>query len=84
RFGAWCVLVLLAAGVAAVAIWLCVELKTAVTPILLAVLGTALLRPLHSLLVGRAHVQRSLAAGITCAAVVAAVGGAGYIVTSAI
>src|SRR5699024_2403741 len=58
--------------------------KTAVTPILLAVLRTALLRPLYSLLVHRAHVQRSLAAGITCAAVVAAVGGAGYIVTSAI
>ncbi|MET8556310.1 AI-2E family transporter [Streptomyces sp. NPDC004959] len=84
RLGAWCVLLLLVAGVAGVAIWLCVELKTAVTPILLAVLGTALLRPLYSLLVGRGHVQRSLAAGITCAAVVAAVGGAGYIVTSAI
>ncbi|WP_431035271.1 AI-2E family transporter [Streptomyces sp. P6-2-1] len=84
RLGAWCVLALLVAGVAAVGVWLCVELKTAVTPILLAVLGTALLRPLYSLLVERAHVQRSLAAGITCAAVVAAVGGAGYIVTSAI
>ncbi|MDT0411031.1 MULTISPECIES: AI-2E family transporter [Streptomyces] len=84
RLGAWCVLLLLVTGVAAVGIWLCVELKTAVTPILLAVLGTALLRPLYSLLVHRVHVQRSLAAGITCAAVVAAVGGAGYIVTSAI
>lgn len=80
---AWCALALLVAGVAAVCIWLCVVLKTAVTPILLALLGTALLRPLYTAMVRKAHVQRSLAAGLTCAAVVAVVGGAGYIVGTA-
>ncbi|GAA4796307.1 AI-2E family transporter [Streptomyces ziwulingensis] len=83
RFAAWCAVVLLAAGVGYVAIRLCEELRTAVTPALLALLGTALLRPLHRRLVA-AHVQRSLAAGLTCVAVVAVVGGAGYIVVAAL
>ncbi|OON72943.1 AI-2E family transporter [Streptomyces tsukubensis] len=83
RVAAWCAVALLVTGVVAVGIWLCVVLKTAVTPVLLALLGTALLRPLHLLLV-KAKVQRSLAAGVTCAAVVAVVGGAGYIVVNAL
>ncbi|MFG2157978.1 AI-2E family transporter [Streptomyces olivaceus] len=83
RFAAWCAVILLAAGVGYVAVRLCVELRTAVTPALLALLGTALLRPLHARLV-RAHVQRSLAAALTCVAVVAVVGGAVYIVVSAL
>ncbi|MGW8744063.1 AI-2E family transporter [Streptomyces sp. NPDC055794] len=83
RFAAWCAVILLASGVAYVAIRLCVELRTAVTPALLALLGTALLRPLHKQLV-KAHVQRSLAAALTCVAVVAVVGGAMYIVVSAL
>ncbi|OWA08359.1 AI-2E family transporter [Streptomyces sp. CS113] len=83
RFAAWCAVILLAAGVVYVAIRLCVELRTAVTPALLALLGTALLRPLHARLV-KAHVQRSLAAGLTCVAVLAVVGGAVYIVVSAL
>ncbi|GGY56896.1 AI-2E family transporter [Streptomyces rochei] len=83
RFAAWCVVILLASGVVYVAIRLCVEFRTAVTPALLALLGTALLRPLHRRLV-KAHVQRSLAAGLTCVAVVAVVGGAVYIVVSAL
>nr|WP_202545041.1 AI-2E family transporter [Streptomyces sp. SID5606] len=83
RLAAWCAVILLASGVAYVAIRLCVELRTAVTPALLALLGTALLRPLHKRLV-KAHVQRSLAAGLTCVAVVAVVGGALYIVVSAL
>ncbi|CAM5517011.1 hypothetical protein GCM10010253_28320 [Streptomyces badius] len=45
RAAAWCGVVLLVVGVAAVAIWLVVVLKTAVTPVLLALLGTALLGP---------------------------------------
>ncbi|OSC69430.1 AI-2E family transporter, partial [Streptomyces sp. 4F] len=80
RFAAWCAVILLASGVVYVAIRLCVEFRTAVTPALLALLGTALLRPLHR----RMHVQRSLAAGLTCVAVVAVVGGAVYIVVSAL
>ncbi|MFV0134764.1 AI-2E family transporter [Streptomyces sp. HMX87] len=83
RFAAWCAVILLAGGVVYLGIRLCVELRTAVTPALLALLGTALLRPLHRRLVA-AHVQRSLAAGITCVAVVAVVGGAVYIVVAAL
>ncbi|MFF5898127.1 AI-2E family transporter [Streptomyces argenteolus] len=83
RTAAWCGVLLLVAGVAAVAIWLCVALKTAVTPVLLALLGTALLGPVHRWLTGR-KVNRSVAAGLTCALLVAVGGGAGYIVVTAL
>ncbi|MER5891902.1 AI-2E family transporter [Streptomyces sp. NPDC001876] len=83
RTAAWCGVLLLAAGVAAVAIWLVVVLKTAVTPVLLALLGTALLGPVHRWLTAR-RVNRSLAAGLTCVALVGVVGGAGYIVVKAL
>ncbi|MGP3998587.1 AI-2E family transporter [Streptomyces sp. 8N706] len=83
KTAAWCVVALLVAAVGGVLIWLCVALKDALTPVLLALLGTALLGPLHRRLV-RMGVQRSLAAGLTCAALVAVVGGAGYIVVSAL
>ncbi|MGW1105124.1 AI-2E family transporter [Streptomyces sp. NPDC002540] len=83
RTAAWCGVVLLVTGVAAVAVWLCVIFKTAVTPVLLALLGTALLGPVHRWLTGRG-LNRSLAAGLTCALLVAVVGGAGYIVVTAL
>ncbi|MGW1211625.1 AI-2E family transporter [Streptomyces sp. NPDC002499] len=83
RFAAWCVVLLLLAGVGYVGIRLCGELKTAVTPVLLALLGTALLGPLYRRLV-KARVNRSVAAGLTCVAVVAVVGGAVYIVVAAL
>ncbi|WP_030665606.1 AI-2E family transporter [Streptomyces cellulosae] len=83
RLGAWCAVLLLVAGVVYVGIRLCVEFRTAVVPVLLALLGTALLRPLHRRLV-KAGVNRSLAAGLTCVAVVAVVGGAVYIVVAAL
>ncbi|MFD7092359.1 AI-2E family transporter [Streptomyces sp. NPDC056730] len=83
RLAAWCGVVLVIAGVGAVAIWLVVTFKTAVTPVLLALLGTALLGPLYRRLVAL-RLNRSLAAGLTCVAVVAVVGGAGYIVVSAL
>ncbi|MEU5095949.1 AI-2E family transporter [Streptomyces sp. NPDC020996] len=83
RLAAWCVVALLVSGVVFVAIRLCVELRTAVVPVLLALLGTALLGPLHRRLV-RAGVHRSAAAGLTCVAVVAVVGGAVYIVVAAL
>ncbi len=76
-------MVLLVAGVGWVGIRLCGELRTAVVPVLLALLGTALLGPLHRWLV-RAGVHRSLAAGMTCVAVAAVVGGAVYIVVAAL
>lgn len=83
RLAAWCVVILLVAGVAWVGIRLCGELRTAVVPVLLALLGTALLGPLHRRLV-KARVNRSVAAGLTCVAVVAVVGGAVYIVVAAL
>lgn len=81
RLAAWCVVVLLVTGVAAVAVWLCITFKTAVTPVLLALLGTALLGPMHRRLV-RMKVNRSLAAALTCLALVAVVGGAAYVVVA--
>ncbi|MFE0699352.1 AI-2E family transporter [Streptomyces sp. NPDC058872] len=83
RFAAWCAVLLLAAGVAAVFIWLCVVFKTAVTPVLLAILGTALLGPLYRRLV-RMKVRTSLAAALTVLAVLLVVGGATYIVVLAL
>ncbi|MFJ9633567.1 AI-2E family transporter [Streptomyces sp. NPDC101175] len=83
RLAAWCAVLLLVCGVGYVGIRLCVEFRTAVTPVLLALLGTALLGPLYRRLV-KAGVNRSVAAGITCVAVVAAVGGAVYIVVAAL
>jgi predicted PurR-regulated permease PerM len=83
RLAAWCVVILLVAGVTWVGIRLCGELRTAVVPVLLALLGTALLRPLYRRLV-KVWVNRSLAAGLTCVAVVVVVGGAVYIVVAAL
>ncbi|MFF3766061.1 AI-2E family transporter [Streptomyces sp. NPDC001922] len=83
RTAAWCAVALLVAGVGALAIWLCVVLRDALVPVLLALLGTALLGPLHRRLV-RLGLSRSLAAGLTCLALVGVVGGAGYIVVSAL
>ena len=83
RLAAWCAVILLVAGVAWVGIRLCGELRTAVVPVLLALLGTALLRPLYRRLVN-AGVHRSAAAGLTCVAVVVVVGGAVYIVVAAL
>ncbi|MFE3069115.1 AI-2E family transporter [Streptomyces sp. NPDC059247] len=83
RVAAWCGVLLLVAGVAAVGIWLCVVFKTAVTPVLLAILGTALLGPLYRRLL-RMKVRESLAAALTVVAVLAVVGGATYIVAAAL
>ncbi|MEW1698134.1 AI-2E family transporter [Streptomyces sp. NPDC093249] len=83
RVAAWCGVLLLVAGVAAVGIWLCVVFKTAVTPVLLAILGTALLGPLYRRLL-RMKVRKSLAAALTVVAVLAVVGGATYIVVAAL
>jgi predicted PurR-regulated permease PerM len=83
RIAAWCAVVLLVTGVAGVGVWLCAIFQTAVTPVLLALLGTALLGPLHRRLI-RMRMNRSLAAVLTCAAVLAVVGGATYIVVSAL
>ncbi|WP_424212878.1 AI-2E family transporter [Streptomyces sp. BI20] len=83
RLAAWCVVFLVVTGVVAVLVWLCTVFRTAVTPVLLALLGTALLGPVYRRLVAL-RVNRSLAAGVTCLAVVAVVGGAGYVVVAAL
>ncbi|MFC9293095.1 AI-2E family transporter [Streptomyces sp. NPDC057011] len=83
RLAAWCVVFLLVTGVVAVLVWLCATFKTAVTPVLLALLGTALLGPMHRRLI-RMRVNRSVAAALTCLAVVAVVGGASYVVVAAL
>ncbi|MEU6088532.1 AI-2E family transporter [Streptomyces sp. NPDC047085] len=83
RLAAWCAVLLLVAGVVWVGVRLCGEFRTAVTPVLLALLGTALLGPLYRRLV-RAKVNASVAAGLTCVAVLAVVGGAVYIVVAAL
>lgn len=83
RLAAWCAVILLVAGVAWVGIRLCGEFRTAIVPVLLALLGTALLGPMYRRLVN-VGVNRSLAAGLTCVAVVVVVGGAVYIVVAAL
>ncbi|AIR99496.1 AI-2E family transporter [Streptomyces glaucescens] len=83
RLAAWCAVALLVAGVGYVAVRLCAQFRTAVVPVLLALLGTALLGPFHRRLV-KAGVNRSVAAGLTCVAVVCVVGGAVYIVVAAL
>ncbi|WP_406373310.1 AI-2E family transporter [Streptomyces sp. NBC_00647] len=83
RLAAWCAVILLAAGVGWVGVLLCGEFRTAVVPVLLALLGTALLGPLYRRLV-KARVNRSLAAALTCVAVAVVVGGAVYIVVAAL
>lgn len=83
RLAAWCVVILLAAGVGWVGILLCGEFRTAVVPVLLALLGTALLGPLYRRLL-KMRVNQSLAAALTCVAVAVVVGGAVYIVVAAL
>lgn len=71
-------MVLLVAGVGALAVWLIVTFAAVVTPVLLALLGSALLGPLHRWL-RAVKVQRSLAAALTCVALVVFVAAAGFI-----
>ncbi len=83
RLAAWCGVLLLVTAVLAVGVWLCMVFQTAVTPVLLAVLGTALLGPMHRRLV-RMKMNRSLAAALTCLAVIAVAGGAAYVLVLAL
>ena len=76
-------LILLVSGVISVTVWFCVAFQTVVTPVLLALLGAALLGPLYRRLIAM-RMNKSLAAGLTCAAVVVVMGGAAYIVVTAL
>ncbi|WP_405826394.1 AI-2E family transporter [Streptomyces sp. NBC_01390] len=76
-------LLLLLSGVITVGVWFCITFQTVVTPVLLALLLSALLGPLYRRLV-RMKFNKSLAAALTCAAVILVMGGAAYIVVSAL
>ncbi|MFE7901187.1 AI-2E family transporter [Streptomyces sp. NPDC057424] len=80
RLAAWCAVILLLAGVCYVGIQVAGAIRPAVVPVLLALLCTALLLPVHRRLL-RAKINRSVAAGLTCTAALAVVGGAVYLVT---
>ncbi|MDX3457381.1 AI-2E family transporter [Streptomyces sp. ME02-8801-2C] len=83
RVAAGSVLLLLVSGVITVGVWFCITFQTAVTPVLLALLLSALLGPFYRRLV-RMKVNKSLAAGLACAAVVVVMGGAAYIVVTSL
>ena len=83
RIAAGSVLLLLVSGVITVGVWFCITFQTAVTPVLLALLLSALLGPFYRRLV-RMRFNKSLAAGLTCAAVILVMGGAAYIVVNAL
>ncbi|MFF7865491.1 AI-2E family transporter [Streptomyces qaidamensis] len=83
RLAAGSALVLLLSGVVSLVVWFCITFQAVVTPVLLALLGAALLGPLYRRLVAM-KVNKSLAAGLTCAAVVLVMGGAAYIVVTAL
>ncbi|GAA0336226.1 AI-2E family transporter [Streptomyces turgidiscabies] len=74
---------LLLSGVITVGVWFCITFQTVVTPVLLALLLSALLGPFYRRLV-RMKFNKSLAAGLTCAAVILVMGGAAYIVVNAL
>ncbi|MFG3052405.1 AI-2E family transporter [Kitasatospora sp. NPDC048239] len=71
---AWSVAVILLITVASLVVFAIVELRAATIPVLLALLGTSLLYPVMPWMVRRG-VGRGLAAGLTCAVLVLAVGG---------
>ncbi|MEV7780939.1 AI-2E family transporter [Kitasatospora sp. NPDC088351] len=71
---AWSAAVILLLAVAAFAVFAVVELRAATVPVILALLGTSLLHPVMSWMVRRG-VSRGVAAGLTCAVLVVAVGG---------
>ncbi|SDT82141.1 Predicted PurR-regulated permease PerM [Streptomyces sp. TLI_053] len=71
---AWSAAVVLLITVASLIVFALVELRAATVPVILALLGTSLLQPVMPWMVRRG-ISRSLAAGLTCAVLVAAVGG---------
>ncbi|MFF7458282.1 AI-2E family transporter [Kitasatospora sp. NPDC008115] len=70
---AWSAALVLLITVASLIVFALVELRAATVPVILALLGTSLLQPVMPWMVRRG-VSRSIAAGLTCAVLVAAVG----------
>jgi len=83
RTTAWNLAIIVAVAVLAGVIWLCVELRAAVVPLLLALLATSLLEPFTGRLT-RGIRSRSAAAGIACTVLVAVVAGTVFLVVRAI
>jgi putative heme transporter len=83
RATAWNLAVIIAVAVLAGVVWVCVELRAAVVPLLLALLATSLLEPFTRLLTKGVR-SRSAAAGVACAALVAVAGGTVFLVVRAI
>jgi predicted PurR-regulated permease PerM len=79
--GAWAWRILLLVGVAVVLLWVAAQLQLVVVPMAIAILLSALLSPLVSLL-RRARVPRSLAAFLVLLGGLSAVGGTLYLVIS--
>ncbi|MFE6745162.1 AI-2E family transporter [Kitasatospora purpeofusca] len=71
---AWSAAVVLLITVASLVVFALVELRAATVPVILALLGTSLLYPVMPWMVRRGF-SRSVAAGLTCAVLVTAVGG---------
>ncbi|MFB7469620.1 AI-2E family transporter [Kitasatospora sp. NPDC056184] len=69
---AWSAALVLLITVASLIVFALVELRAATVPVILALLGTSLLQPVMPWMVRRG-VSRSVAAGLTCAVLVAAV-----------
>ncbi len=80
---AWSVVVILFITVASLVVFAFVELRAATIPMIVALLGTALLHPVMPWLVGRG-LSRGLAAGLTCVVLVAAVGGVLALLTNSL
>ncbi|NGN69911.1 AI-2E family transporter [Streptomyces sp. A7024] len=78
---AWSAVVLLVGGAAALVITVGVVLHAAVVPVLLALLVTALLEPVHRLL-RRLGLPAGIAAGLTSAVLVAVAGGAVWVLVT--
>ncbi|MGA4545101.1 AI-2E family transporter [Uniformispora flossi] len=78
RLAAWCVVGLLVAAVFVVAALLVVYLRAVTAPLAVAVLGSALLYPLHQRLV-RWRLPHSAAAALTCLVLVVLIVGVGWI-----
>ncbi|MFB6894694.1 AI-2E family transporter [Kitasatospora sp. NPDC056327] len=80
---AWSAAIVLLITVASLVVFALVELRAATVPVILALLGTSLLYPVMPWMVRRG-VSRSVAAGLTCAVLVAAVGGVIYLLVNSL
>ncbi|WP_165987772.1 AI-2E family transporter [Streptomyces sp. YIM 98790] len=79
----WSAALLLVGAVAAGVVWLCVMLRFAVVPLIVSLLGVALLHPLSERL-HRMGLHRALAAALTTVVLLVAIAGGGYLFVKAL